>query len=80
MLLTGCAAYSRSQREQRAIVAAMPECIEHNRLAKLQRPQLDAQDELIKKVLSTPALTPKGKLEKFFCFAKLHHARRLARG
>ena len=44
----------------------MPECIEHSRLAKLQQPHLDAQDELIKKVLSTPALTPKGKLEKFF--------------
>jgi hypothetical protein len=32
----------------------------------LQRPHLDAQDELIKKVLSTPALTRKGKQEKFF--------------
>jgi hypothetical protein len=57
--------HSRSQPEQRAIVAAMPECIEYNRLAKLQQPHLDAQDELIEKVLSTPALTPKGKLEKF---------------
>jgi hypothetical protein len=34
--------HSRTQAEQRAIVAAMPECIEHNRLAKLQRPHLDA--------------------------------------
>ena len=73
-------AASRIQPEQRAIVAAMPECIEHNRLAKLQQPHLDAQDELIKKVLSTPALTPKGKLEKFFVLLNFHYARRLARG
>jgi hypothetical protein len=35
-------------------------------VAMLQQPHLDAQDELIKNVLSTPALTPKGKLETFF--------------
>ena len=45
---------SRSKPEQRAIVAAMPECIEHNRLAKLQRPHLDAQDELIKRFCRLP--------------------------
>ena len=58
--------HSRTPAERSAIVAAMPECVEHNRLAKLQRPHLDAQEELIKQVLSTPALTPKGKQEKFF--------------
>ena len=55
-----------SSPERRAIVAAMPECIEHTRLVELQRPYYDAQDELIKQVLSTTALTPKGKQEKFF--------------
>jgi hypothetical protein len=44
----------------------MPECIEHNRLVELQRPHCEAQDELITQVLSTPALTPEGKAEKFF--------------
>jgi hypothetical protein len=58
--------HSRSQPEQRAIVAAMPECIEHKRLIELKRPHCDAQDKLIKQVLATPALTPKGKQEKFF--------------
>ena len=36
---------------------AMPECIEHTRLVKLQRPHRDAQDALIEQVMSTPALT-----------------------
>jgi hypothetical protein len=62
--LTG--AHPRSSAERHAIVAAMPECIEHSRLVKLQRPPCEAQDALIKQVLSTPALTPKGKQEKFF--------------
>jgi hypothetical protein len=58
--------HPRSWPERRAIVGAMPECIEHKRLVELQRPHCDAQDELIKQVLSIPALTPKGKQEKFF--------------
>jgi hypothetical protein len=55
-----------SKEEQLAAVKAMPECIEHTRLVKLQRPHRDAQDALIEQVMSTPALTPKGKMEKFF--------------
>ena len=58
--------HPRGWPERRAIVEAMPECIEHKRLVELQRPYCDAQDKLIKQVLSTPALTPKGKQEKFF--------------
>jgi hypothetical protein len=55
-----------SKEERSAAVAAMPECIEHKRLVELQRPHCLAQDELIKQVLATPALTPEGKQEKFF--------------
>jgi hypothetical protein len=55
-----------SKEERSAAVAAMPECIEHKRLVELQRPHCEAQDELIKRVLSTRALTPEGKKEKFF--------------
>jgi hypothetical protein len=58
--------HSRSSPERRAIVAAMPECIEHTRLVELQRPHFDAQDKLITEVMSTPALTSKGRQEKFF--------------
>jgi hypothetical protein len=37
--LTGV--HPRSSAERHAVVAAMPECIEHGRLVKLQRPHCE---------------------------------------
>jgi len=49
-----------------AIVAAMPECIEHTRLVDLQNSLSEKQGELVKQVMAIPAQTRKGRAEKFF--------------
>jgi hypothetical protein len=60
--LTGECKLNKAERS--AAVAAMPEAIEHARLAKLQRPLLERADELADQMWSIPAQTSEGKRAK----------------
>lgn len=62
--LTGESTLSPSER--RAIVSAMPECIEHTRLCNLQRPLDEEAGRLAKRMWDIPAKTPEGRRAKFF--------------
>ena len=46
------------------IIKAMPESVEHERLAKLQRPHAARQDALMEKMFSIPAQTAEGRRAK----------------
>jgi hypothetical protein len=63
-VLTGESTLSRTERS--AIVKAMPECIEHERLCNLQRPLDEEVGRLAKQVWEIPAKTPEGRRGKFF--------------
>jgi hypothetical protein len=53
-----------SKEERSAAVVAMPEAIEHARLAKLQKPLQERAYELERQMWSTPARTPEGRRAK----------------
>lgn len=46
------------------LVAGMPECVEHNRLCKLQDVHYAKMDDLVKQMWSIPAQTPEGRRAK----------------
>jgi hypothetical protein len=46
------------------IIKAMPESVEHERVAKLQRPHAARQDALMEKMFATPARTSEGRRAK----------------
>jgi hypothetical protein len=50
--------------ERWAIIKAMPESAEHERLTKLQRPYYDAYDTLIERMFFVPAQTAEGRRSK----------------
>jgi hypothetical protein len=52
-------------KERWALVTAMPETKEHDRLVRLAQPHHDRVDELIKRMWSIPATTPEGRQAKF---------------
>jgi hypothetical protein len=51
-------------QERWDLVTEMPECIEHNRLCRLQDPLYAEMDALIKQMIATPAHTPEGRRAK----------------
>jgi hypothetical protein len=51
-------------QERWNLVTEMPECIEHNRLCRLQDPFYARMDTLIKEMLVTPAHTAEGRRAK----------------
>ena len=58
--------------ERWAIIKAMPESAEHERLTKLQRPYYDAYDTLIERMFSIPAQTAEGRRSKVAVLLKLY--------
>lgn len=51
-------------QERADIVAAMPECIEHTRLGKLQDPHYARMDAIVREMWPIPAHTPEGRRAK----------------
>jgi hypothetical protein len=51
-------------QERWNLVTEMPECIEHNRLCRLQDPFYAEMDAPIKQMIATPAHTPEGRRAK----------------
>jgi hypothetical protein len=58
--------------ERWAIIKAMPESAEHERLTKLQRPYYDAYDTLIERMFSIPAQTAEGRRKQGGCPSQLY--------
>jgi len=50
--------------ERWAAVAKIPECIEHDRLCKLQDVHFGKMEDLVREMWATPALTPEGRRAK----------------
>jgi hypothetical protein len=53
-------------KERWAVVKAMPEAKEHDRLVRLAEPHHDRVGELIERMWAIPATTPEGRQAKFF--------------
>ena len=53
-----------SHKEMYDAVAAMPSCIEHSRLCRLQDPFMMKMDSLVKQMFATPAHTADGRRAK----------------
>jgi len=53
-----------TSQEQWGLVTAMPECIEHSRLCRLQDPFYAQMDVLIREMWATPAHTAEGRRAK----------------
>ena len=51
-------------QERWRLVTEMPECVEHNRLCKLQEPFFEKMDVLVKQMFATPAHTAEGRRAK----------------
>jgi hypothetical protein len=51
-------------KERWALVTDMPECVEHNRLASLQKPFYARMDALVKQMFAIPAHTAEGRRAK----------------
>jgi hypothetical protein len=58
-------------KERWDIVTNIPECIEHNRLCKLQDVHYAKMDDLVREMWSIPALTPEGRRAKVLVALRL---------
>jgi hypothetical protein len=55
---------SLSDQQRWDLVTAMPECIEHNRLCRIQDTHFAKMEDLVKQMWAIPAQTPEGRRAK----------------